>query len=77
MKKAELRKAVQIMPEDQIVSLYCLYEQIVDRRPDQDEGGYKGKIQILDTELQRRDNPNHRNRVDEKLVRKPHFWTSL
>lgn len=77
MKKAELRKAVQVMPEEQIISLFCLYDEIQDRRSGEDEGGYAGKVNILQAELDRRENPAHQNRVDEKLSRKPGFWVNL
>ncbi len=75
--KAELRKAVQIMDEDTMIGLYCFYEGIQDRRPDEDEGGYKAKMRILDAEDQRRRNPNHRSKVDPVLCRKIGFWKGL
>lgn len=61
------------MPEDQIIALYCLYEQIQDKRTDENQGAYDLKMEILEAELDKPERPL----VDEKLSRKPGFWTAL
>lgn len=70
MTRPELRKAVEYMDEEQIIELYCLYDQIKDTRTDENEGAYDLKMEILDTELAKTSRP----KVDAKLAKKIGFW---
>lgn len=78
MKKAELRKAAQYMPEEEIIRVYCFHDEMKDTRTGEDEGGHIAKMNILDAEMERRKNPRHHNKVlDMATMKKPAWWEKV
>lgn len=72
MKLVELRRALPVMTEGMIWDLADLYGQLTGK---EDEGReYVRKMDAVEAELKRRENPRHHNKVDAKLARTPDYW---
>jgi hypothetical protein len=69
MKITDLRKAVEIMDENQILALASHYEQMGDIC----EGYYARRLAIVEQEMEK----DHRPKVNRRLAQQGEYWKSL
>lgn len=73
MKRSELKVAVEILDEDQLLTLGTYYEGMLGSRDEDTKRYYRLRLDIVEQEMGKDERP----KVNRKLAQKPNFWKGL